>query len=217
MFSPLSPLLKGRGTLATLTLLGLAALPQVAQAQSLTTIFTGGNRNIVGGNVLFDLNVVSGITVTSLATNVASAQTGLTVNLQVWARSGTSVGFEAAPAGWTLVSSGTATAAATNTPTLFDVSDFILGPGITGIAIRNVDFSAEYTNGNGSNQVYSNADLTLTAGSATNAFFGGAFNTPRVWNGTINYSGGGSAAPEPGTLALLALGIVGGVVARRRK
>lgn len=217
MFSHFSLHLKGRLPLVALTLLGLAALPQAAQAQSLTTIFTGGNNNSIGGNVLFDLNVVSGITVTSLATNVNNAQTGLTVNLEVWTRSGTSVGFEAASAGWTLVSSGTATAVANNSPTLFDVSDFVLGPGVTGVAIRNVNYAANYTNGNGSNQVYSNADLTLTAGSATNAFFTGGVNSPRVWNGTINYSGGGSTAPEPGTLALLALGIVGGLVARRRK
>ena len=66
--------------------------------------------------------------------------------------------------------------------------------------------------------VDSNADLTLTAGSATNTFFvtGASVNTPRVWNGTIFYSLG-AATPEPGSLVLLALGGTLVIVKRRRK
>ncbi|WP_394793413.1 PEP-CTERM sorting domain-containing protein [Armatimonas sp.] len=205
-----------RGTLAALTLLGLAGLPHTAQAQSLTTFFTGGNNNIVGGGVFFDLNVTAagGITVTSLDTNVLTGAP-VTSNLEVWTRSGTATGFQTAAAGWTLVSSGSGTTAAQNSPTSVDVSDFFLASGVTGVAIRNVNYAASYTNGA---DVFSNADLSLTAGSATNTFLvADTVFSPRTWNGTIFYTGGASSAPEPGTLALLALGIVGGVVARRRK
>jgi hypothetical protein len=92
-----------------------------------------------------------------------------------------------------------------------------LAGGVTGVAIRNVDYQASYTNGTGSNQIYSNADLTMSNGSATNTFLvGGTVNTPRVWNGTINYTTG-VAAPEPASLSLLALGGVGMLAKRRRK
>jgi hypothetical protein len=196
----------------------MMALPQTARAQSLTTVFTGGNNNSIGGGVFFDLNVTSGIIINSLSTNVSNAAgtsiAGSSVNLEIWTRSGTATGFQSAATGWTLVSTGSAIAAATNLPTVFDVSDFNLGSGVTGIAIRNVDYSARYTNGTGSNQVYSNADLTISTGSATNTFLagGGAFS-PRVWNGTISYT----VAPEPGTLVLFALGGVGALIKKRRK
>ncbi|WP_395146487.1 PEP-CTERM sorting domain-containing protein [Armatimonas sp.] len=206
-----------RGTLAALTLLGLAGLPHTAQAQSLTTFFTSDNFNIVGGGVFFDLNVTAagGITVTSLDTNVNTFEAPVTSNLEVWTRSGTATGFQTAAAGWTLVSSGSGTTAAQGSPTSVNVSDFFLASGVTGVAIRNVNYRARYTNGA---NVFSNADLSLTAGSASNTFLvAGTVFSPRTWNGTIFYTGGAAAAPEPGTLALLALGIVGGVVVRRRK
>jgi hypothetical protein len=205
-----------RWTLAIIGLLVTVALPNTAHSQStpsLSTSFTGGNTNNLGGGVFFDLNVTSGILITSLATNVNNLA-GSSVSLEVWTRSGTATGFQSASAGWTLVSSGTAIAAASNLPTVFDVSDFSLGSGVTGVAIRNVNYRARYTNGNGTNQVYSNPDLTISTGSASNSFLsGGTVNSPRVWNGTITYI----VAPEPGTFVLFALGGVGTLIRRRRK
>jgi hypothetical protein len=192
------------------------ASTQSAHAQSLTTLFATNNNNSTGGGVFFDLNIVSGINITSLETNVSSI-IGNPVNLEVWTRTGTAFGFETAATGWTLVSTGSSLANSIDTPTIFDVSDFALAGGVTGVAIRNVDYQASYTNGTGSNQIYSNADLTMSNGSATNTFLvGGTVNTPRVWNGTINYTTG-VAAPEPASLSLLALGGVGMLAKRRRK
>ena len=190
------------------------------RAQMLTTIFAGGNRNSVGGAVYFDLNVLatSGITITGLSTNVSTSGStvGSTDMLNVYTRPGTASGFQQTSAGWTLVSSGTGTQAALGTPTVFTITSFMLTSGVFGIAIQNVNYSAEYTNGNGSNQVYSNADLSLTAGSANNAAFVSNVNQPRVWNGTINYTSS-SAVPEPGVNALLAgLAVTGTGFAFRR-
>ena len=95
-----------------------------------------------------------------------------------------------------------------------DVSDFTLGPGVTGIAIHNVNYSSAYTNGTGANQVYSNSDLTLTIGTSSNVFLSaGTVFTPRVWNGTFTYN----VVPEPGPLALLAVGGLAVGVFRWRK
>jgi PEP-CTERM motif len=195
-------------------LITLTTLPQTAHAQSLTTIFAGNNNNSIGGATFFDLNIaVPNITITSIATNVNNLP-GSSVSLEIWTRTGTATGFQAAASGWTLVSTGTTIAAATDLPTMFDVSDFNLGSGVTGVAIRNVNYRARYTTGNGTNQVYSNPHLVVSTGSASNTFLaGGAISTPRVWNGTINYI----VAPEPGTLALFALGGVGVLTRRRRK
>ncbi|WP_395146481.1 PEP-CTERM sorting domain-containing protein [Armatimonas sp.] len=205
-------------SLSILSLLVGIALSPRARAQSLTTLFAGNNGATSGGLVFFDLNVfpILGLTVTDIAINTITT-VGTPINVEIYTRSGTSVGFEGNASGWTLVSSGSGTAAAVNTPSLMNVTDFALGSGVTGMAVRNIGYTSQYTNGTGSNEFYSNVDLSLSAGSATNGtFVGGGVFTPRVWNGTLFYTGG-FVGPEPGTLALLALGIVGGIVARRRK
>ena len=215
-----------RGTIAALTLLGLMTLSQAARAQSLTSLFASNNGNNFGGGVFFDLNANKSLTITRIDVNVdtvnatALVAVGTSVNLEVWTRIGTVVGAETSTVGWTKIATGIGTAVATGAPTpmnLTPLTSLLIGPGITGVAIRNVNFSQQYTNGTGSNETYSNADLSLTGRSATATTFLTAATvfSPRVWNGTIAYSIG--SAPEPGTLALLALGIAGGLVIKRRK
>ena len=200
--------------LAAMALLGIAVLPKMAQAQSLTTLFAHTvNNNQFGGGTYFDLNVASGIKITSLTTNVVNVPLNTLINLGIYTRTGTVFGFENTNVGWTLVATGSGNSAAVNSPTFIDVTDFLLGPGVTGVAIQNVNYAAAYTAGNGSNEFYSNADLSLT-GISANSFFliPGTIVRPRVWNGTINYV---VTAPEPGTLAFLALG--GTLVLVRRR
>ena len=77
---------------------------------------------------------------------------------------------------------------------------FVLNAGtLYGIAVvADPAISLFYTNGTGSNQNYSNADLALFLGSATNVPFTAPVFSPRVWNGTIYYTGGpcgGSPTP----------------------
>jgi len=57
-----------------------------------------------------------------------------------------------------------------------------------GIAlVLDASHGHSYTNGDGSNENYSNADLSLTAGAASNVPFDGSPFSPRVFNGTLNY------------------------------
>lgn len=65
--------------------------------------------------------------------------------------------------------------------------------------------------GLGTNQNYSNADLSLALGSATNVPFTQPVFSPRVWNGTIFYT----VVPEPSPMAFRAVGALGLVVALR--
>ena len=196
-----------------------------ARATSISTIFTGGNGNSVGGGNYFDANVNSGITITGLSV-ATMAVAGTAINLEVWTRAGTAFGFEGTSAGWTLAAMGTGISAGPggvgpNSPSSITLSGtFALGAGVTGIAIKNVDYGASYTNGDGSNQSYANGDLTLSLGKANNTFFTLPNFSPRVWNGTIEYTATATtpAVPDHGasSAVLLALGLVAmGGVARR--
>jgi len=184
--------------------------PQSASAQTLTTIFTGGNFGAVGWTVYFDLTVTTPINVTSLDVNTTSGS-GVAFSLAVYrtAAGGTWVGNTSTASAWTLLGSGPGTSAAANTPSACDVSDFWLFPGTYGIAIRYTGVAPAYTNGNGTNQTYSNPDLTLQAGGALETVAApfvtsGTVFSPRVWNGTIHYT----KAQSP--LTTLFAGINGG-------
>src|SRR5690606_16840025 len=49
------------------------------------------------------------------------------------------------------------------------------------------------TNGDGSNENYSNADLSMALGAASNVPFTGGIFSPRIFNGTIHYVGGAAS------------------------
>lgn len=202
-------------------LLAFGLASHLAQASSLTTSFVGGNRNNLGGAVFFDLNVLAGggITITSLSVNAGDAGggsiAGNSIEINVYTRTGTASGSESSSAGWTLVSSGTGTAAGVETPSLIDVSDFYLAAGVSGIAINNVGFSQRYTNGSAA---FSNGDLSFTPFSAQNSLFSAFVNSQRQWNGTVTYDlGSTSTVPEPSTLGLSLLFLGAGAAIRRRK
>jgi hypothetical protein len=190
----------------------LVAASTVAFAGSLTTAYNYNSGLVGNGSTIFmDLNVTSGITVTSLDVNIGNSTP---VSLNVFARTGTASGFEQNPTGWTLVSSGTGTGAGSDNPTAVDLTDFTLNPGVTGIAVQYMSGFLNYINGNGTNQLYSNADLSLTAISASNStvagFDGATVYSPRVFSGTVYYD----AVPEPATLTVLGLAAL---AATRRK
>jgi hypothetical protein len=171
---------------------------QAQGARSLSTTFANNNSGGVGGTVFFDVTVTNALDVTALDVNfLAAAQTP--VGLKVYTCPNTYQGNEGSMSAWTQVGqdNGSATAAGVGAPTTITMqTPFKLVPGTYGMALEAVGSGHAYTNGNGSNQSYSNADLALQLGAATNTAFGGSPFTPRVWNGAIWYNpaGGGPYA-----------------------
>ena len=130
------------------------------QAAIITTLFAADNGGNNGGAVYFDIDVLNpaGITIEKIFTNSSATVLG---SMDIYTRSGTSSGFQSSLVGWTLVSSGTGTLAGVDNPSEFNVTDFSLGFGVTGIAIdASSSWEHQYTDGTGSNQFYSNADLS---------------------------------------------------------
>jgi len=158
-------------------------------SDSLTTLFASDNGGGAGGAVYFDVTVdANDIMVTSLDVNTFAA--GNAISVEMWTRTGTASGFEEDPAGWTLAGTATGTSAAENSP-----SNVVFGTAITldanttyGIALVMDGLNThEYTTGDGSNEAFSNADLSIALGQANNTPFAPGLFAPRVWNGSINY------------------------------
>ncbi|MBK8978144.1 MAG: hypothetical protein IPM29_19740 [Planctomycetes bacterium] len=178
---------------AALTLVGAAA-----SQSSLTTTFANNNgRSTPGVTVYFDIQLNIGIAITAFDLNIL-AGTGLqgTVDVYLTGAGNTYVGNQTNAAAWTLAgSSNTFVGGAPGTPTNATFAQPVtIAPGSYGLAIAYNGVGASYTNGNGSNQVYSNADMTLSCGSATAALFSSTLFDPRVWNGTIYYTPGSNFA-----------------------
>ncbi|MGB4846602.1 MAG: HYR domain-containing protein, partial [Saprospiraceae bacterium] len=156
---------------------------------TLNTITAGGNGNAANGMVWFNINnlTTSNITVTQLGMNIANATT-----LNVYRKAGTHVGFETNAGAWTLVATGNANVGPFSGPfpgngtiTPCNVT-FTVPPGLNGIALGMPGSASNYTNGNGTNQTFTDGTLTLTLGSTANTPFGAPF-TPRVFNGYVKY------------------------------
>ena len=159
---------------------------------SITTVFDTNNGLGAGATVFYDVTVgPNDIEITDLDVNTDA--TGA-FNLDLYTLVGTYVGNENNAAAWGApTTSGSGTAMGTNVP-----SNAVLASAVTltanttyGIAI-NMDVDVNYS-GTGSNPApgqlnYSNADLSLDLGSSQSGLFTGTAFTPRIWNGTINYT-----------------------------
>ena len=175
-----------RPSLAGLVLAFASILP----AQNcVTTLFTSNNGGSVGGAVFFDINVTSSVLVQYLDTNY-SAAIGTPVGMDIWITPGTSIGNQTNQALWTLsaTDNGTSTSAGTNAPTRITLaSPLLLGAGSHGVALIARGSGHRYTNGNGTNQNFSDAFIALSLGTALNVPWTGTPFNPRVWNGTLCY------------------------------
>lgn len=194
------------------------ALAASAAAQSpLTTLFAGPNGSGSGAVVFVNITVtVPSITINRIDVN-SNAAAGTRGRIRVWQTipsvtffSGSEQNF----ANWTVLAEGSVTAAGLDLPSTCCFSQpFTLtsAMGQRGYAIEHIGIGARYTNGTGTNQTYTNGEMTLFAGvAASNGSFadqtilGGDVSLPyavallgggaaRVFNGAFHYAVGSSA------------------------
>lgn len=179
-----------------LPVLGLLAAAAFAQSP-LTTFYTGGNGLPGDTAVYCNLTVHVPVSIQQLDVNAFGGQGSSAIEL--WTVPTTWVGNDTNQAAWTLRGSSAAVLAAPEgTPTVAPLTaPVVLAAGSYGLAIvYRGTFGPCYTNGNGSNQTFARAELTLNCGAAGGIFTGG-INNPRVWNGSIHYTPAAS-----GTVAL---------------
>ncbi len=161
---------------------------------------TANNGLFSLSKVLFDVNNTSGqpLHVTGVGLDVPNATT-----VRIYAKSGTYVGSEGNPSAWTLMATSTVeppySGSYPGNGTISSVVvDLILPTGVTGVALET-DSGHNYTNGTGSNQTFSDANITISLGaSMSGAGFPGGANAPRCWRGYITYetTSGGSGSPD---------------------
>jgi PKD repeat protein len=170
-------------------LCAMALATGIAGAQTcLTTLYADNNSGSVGGAVYFDANLSASILINSLDCNfTAAASTAVTIDFYTVPT--TYVGNEANIAAWTLLGRATGTAVGRGqASTVTFPAPILVNNGAWGIALVAGGSGHAYTNGNGSNQNYSDPLVALTFGAALNVPFTGTPFTPRVWNGAICYN-----------------------------
>ncbi|MBL8756008.1 MAG: hypothetical protein JNK15_22125 [Planctomycetes bacterium] len=192
-----------------LAIAGLS-LSALATAQSLALASVPGNNGNVGGGIYFNLTVNQTLTINSIdyhAKNDGAAGPYMS-SFDMFVGPGTYVGnVSANPGPWVQVASTTPVSIVGGTgvngsgPTTIvngvlnpagpNTGTITLPPGNYGVALRATNHSWRYQNF-GTLQTFSNADLSATAGAASNAFLTLPTFSPRVFCGAINYTLGGT-------------------------
>ena len=166
---------------------------------SLTTLYDGGNNGALGGAVYFDVTVGDNdleLTDIDMHTNSFDPFT-----MEVYAIvGGTYVDGLADASLWTVVGNGSGTGLGLGTPSNVALDAAVTLSANTTYAMALVlDAAADhvYTNGDGTNESYMNIDLSMALGAGSNVPFDGAAFSPRIFNGTLNYTGGAAGGnPE---------------------
>ena len=177
---------------------------------SLTSLFASNNGGSSGGAVYFDVTVgPSDLEVTAIDINTADPGT---FTMDIYTLVGTYVGNETNAGAWgAAAATASGTAAGIDTPSnAVLASSIILSANTTyGMAlVLDASHGHDYTNGDGSNQNFSNADMSMALGAASNVPFTAPAFSPRVFNGTIHYTTGGGGGGLDFTCADLGENIV---------
>ncbi len=182
----------------------------IPETRELTTLFAAGNGGALGGAVYFDVNVLNDITLTGLY--VHTAETGAFTADIYTIVGGTYVGNQTNAGAWTLLGTVSGTAQGLGTPSEGTFGSSIALSGGTNYAmavVMDASHGHDYTNGNGSNQFYSNGDVEISLGSATNVPFTGSVFNPRIFNGGVIYEALISGGPQDALLECSDIGQVG--------
>lgn len=186
-----------------LALLAVVTFATIGMAQSPLLTLTGGtNQGNVGGGIYFDMTVNTTITISQIDFLCGANTVAGTGTMDVFLGPTTYVGNVTNPALWTLVASAAVPVAPSTIATGTLNAAFALGPGNYGVALKSNAHNHGYTNGltctstsipgSCSNSLFSNAELTIRAGAAQNAFLSGGIFQPRIFNGGIHYTLGGT-------------------------
>jgi len=168
----------------------------------LESLFASNNQGNSGGAVYFDLTAgPNDVDVIALDMNLlAGAPAGacggggpvpVFVDVYLTDPGGTFAGNEGNPGAWNLVVSGTGDAVGTDNKSFIELpSSITLQANTTyGVALVPIGSAHRYTNGTGSNERYSNNELSFVGGSATNVPFALPLFNPRVANVVVYYDG----------------------------
>jgi hypothetical protein len=158
-------------------------------ADSIETIFTAGNSQ--NGN-MFDIISNQPVTLDSFV--VSPTGTG-TYTVEVYYKQGTYVGSETSSSAWTLLGSTTinSTAGGVGNKVTAAIGGLTIPPNTTyGLYVTLTNGTVNYTNGNGTNQSFTDGVVSLSLGAGKSYPFASTFS-PRVWNGRIYYSTGQTA------------------------
>jgi hypothetical protein len=159
---------------------------------NIQTLFASDNGGTNGGAVYFDITVgPADINISDIDINTDEAGS---FTMDVYTLVGTYVGNTGDPTPWGTPINASGTASGTIDVPSNAVLDntLTLTAGTTyGMAlVLDSSHGHSYTNGDGSNENYSNADVSLALGSASNVPFDGSPFTPRIFNGDIHYTVG---------------------------
>ncbi|QIE59017.1 HYR domain-containing protein [Rasiella rasia] len=166
-----------------------------SMANTLTTTFAGGNGI---RSMMFDINALNDATIDSFEVNLDD---GAVLDIEVYAKLGTHVGFEGDPSAWTLIGNAPGVVSAGDgLPTSLNLA--LNYPVLAGethafyIASPNkaATLGFNYTTGTAVGDVFAaDPNMEILEGSAVIYPFGAIF-APRVFNGTVEYTTGGGSS-----------------------